>query len=297
MRLLRLRRCLVATDLDPASDVALDSAVRLSAATGAALHVIHVVTELDPELVSDGRSPERERRVREALDRVGGPGDAKIHLVPSDPRTTIGPMAGAIGADIIVLGRQRSGAPPNAGPVGSTASAVIRDTTVPCLVVATPLRLPMERVLIAVDGSDTARGALVVALSWASALRKREGPVLTVTALSVDDPSSRGSGSQAVVDRELEELRRTGGDWAGVTVSGVTAHDTDPVGAITRYVAELDPGLVVLGTRAIGRPTDPALGSVASAVTSQITTPVLLVPPAVWEAYVHDLRVNRGPAD
>jgi nucleotide-binding universal stress UspA family protein len=74
-----------------------------------------------------------------------------------------------------------------------------------------------------------------------------------------------------------------------VTVTGVTLDNPDPVAAITQYAEQLDPGLVVLGTRALGRPTHPALGSVASAVTRRLAMPVLLVPPAVWREYARDL--------
>lgn len=290
MRLLRLRTCLVATDLDVSSDAALDSAARLSAATGAALHVVHVVSQSDDTLVRTGRSVLREQDVRRALDRAGVPsGDPRLHIIPGDARTTIGPLAGALSADVIVMGRRRAASPGKGAAVGGTATAVIRNTVSPCLVVSTPLQLPIDRVLIAVDGSEASRGALVVAVSWASALRSRAGAAPTVTAVHVDAGASARSPAQAIVDRELDALRRDAGDWAGVNVTGVTLDHADPVAAITRYVTELDPGLVVLGTRALGRPTHPALGSVASAVTRDLSTPVLLVPPSVWEAYARDL--------
>ena len=48
------------------------------------------------------------------------------------------------------------------------------------LVLAEPLRLPLRRVLVPIDLSETARGALMVALTWASALRSRDFARLTV---------------------------------------------------------------------------------------------------------------------
>lgn len=291
MRLLRLRTVLVATDLDASSDAALDSAARLAAATGATLHVVHVVAEPDASLVRAGTSPAREQDVRRAMDRARvQPGDLRIHVIPGDPRTTIGPVADALSADVIVMGRHPEEAPGTGHVGGGTATAVIRNTIAPCLVVARPLALPIDRVLIAVDASEAARGALVVAVSWASALRRRaKGAAPRLTALHVDDGTAGASLDQATVDREIEALRRISSDWAGVTLTGATVSDPDPVTAITRYAAQLEPELVVLGTRALGRPTHPALGSIASAVTRQLTVPVLLVPPAVWRAYARDL--------
>jgi len=290
MRLLRMRTCVVATDLDTSSDAALESAARLAAATGAAVHVIHVVAAPDAELTRTGRSERHEQDVQRALQRAGlDRDDVRVHLIPGDPRTTIGPLASSLGADVIVMGRRGPRTAAHRAAVGGTASAVVRDTVVPCLVVTAPLELPLDRVLIAMDRSDTARGALVVALSWASAMRPRGGGEPTVTALHVEADAFEPPGDQAIIDRELEALRRLGGDWAGVTVDGVTIGDADPVEAITRYAADLSPGLVVLGTRAVGRPTHPALGSVASALTARLVTPVLLVPPAVWRAFSQDL--------
>lgn len=290
MRLLRLRTVLVATDLEVLSDAALDSAARLAETTGATLHVIHVIAEAADGLVRTGKSPERERDVRSALDRAGVTGDPRIHVVAGDPRTTVGPLADALGADVIVMGRHLEETPGIRHAVGSTATAVIRNTLVPCLVVARPLALPFERVLIAIDASEASRGALVVAISWASALRQRaKGASPTLTALHVDDGTAAASSDQATVDRELEALRRISGDWAGVTLTGVTVSDADAVTAIARYATQLEPDLVVLGTRALGRPTHQAFGSVASTLTGQLTAPVLLVPPAVWKAYARDL--------
>src|SRR6059058_1195963 len=52
MRLLTIRTVVVATDLDPSSDGALDSASRLAAAAGAALHVVHVAAQSDGNVAS-----------------------------------------------------------------------------------------------------------------------------------------------------------------------------------------------------------------------------------------------------
>jgi len=289
MRLLRLRTVLAATDLGGMSDAALDSAARLAAATGATLHVVHVVTEPEESLVRVGTSPRREQDVRSALHRAHAD-DARIHIIPGDPRSTIGPVGESVNADVIVMGRRSKEEPGAAPVVGGTATAVIRDTTVPCLVVSEPLQLPIDSVVIAVDASEAARGALVVAISWASALRRRtKGASPVLTAVHVDDGAGESSRDQETIDLELEEIRRMGGDWAGVSLTGMTISDADPITALSRYAAEVKPGLVVVGTRALGRPTHPALGSVASALARQLSAPVLLVPPAVWRAYARDL--------
>lgn len=285
MRMLRLRTIVAATDLSESSDVALDAAAQLAAAAGAALHVVFV----------SANSQQGKAEVRRALERTGAaPRDLSIHVVPGDPRTTIGPLAEALHADVIVLGRHRvSNTRDDDPPVGSTAYAVIISAGIPCLVISRPLALPISRALVAMDKSKTSRGALIVAISWASALRDRAHPGTYLTAVHVNTGREAPSVSMTIED-ELTALRRVSGDWAGVSVSATTLEAPDPVAAIARFADELSPDLVVLGTRAIGRPTHPVLGSVAAAVTNRLAMPVLLVPPAVWREYSGDIEIQES---
>ena len=88
------------------------------------------------------------------------------------------------------------------------------------MVVSTPIRLPLRRVLVPIDLSDTARGALLVGLSWASALRggpreNREHADVEITALYVrkDSPEAGGSSQPQALERELDQMRKQSGTW------------------------------------------------------------------------------------
>ncbi len=291
MRPLTLRTVLVTSDLHPASDAALDSAHRLAKAAGAALHVVHVLVPPDARN-ADGPPPQDATdAVRGVLRRAGVSEDAaKIHLIPGLPADTIRALADRMAADVVVIGPHRErGHAARHQPLGGTAREIAARAFAPCLVAAEPLRLPLERMLVPMDLSDTARGALLVGLSWASALRMRaasdNGTVLTVLHVQTADEDARNVATTTSVDRELELLGQDAGDWAGVTVRGLTEQSTDAAQTIIDRAFSERSDLVVLGTRGLGLDEMARLGSVSAAVSTRLGLPLLLVPPAVWRAH------------
>src|SRR6478672_10087185 len=190
MRLLALRTILVASDLAPTSDVAIRAALDLARAVGAALHVVHVPadgTDLDP----DGEH--RARHLSEldiALRRLGArEHEFAMHIAKGEASSAIAGIADELDADVVVLGRRRmDGAAMPDRPLGGTAYAVMSRSRAPCLAVTEPLELPIRKAVVAIDRSATARGALLVALSWTSAFRAGApgGEHPTLTALYVD---------------------------------------------------------------------------------------------------------------
>jgi nucleotide-binding universal stress UspA family protein len=295
MLLLGIRTVVVATDLDPSSDAALDSASRLAAAAGAALHVVHVVSS-DGAVAEDPPPSHVADAVREALERANvSQRVARIHILSGSPPSTIRSLAQRVAADVVVIGPHRQrGRIGDEHPLGGTARTVAEHASAPCLVAASPIRLPLERVLVSVDLSETARGTLLAALSWASALRVGSSTErhTTLTALhvhtAVDDRA--GNGATTSVDRELERVREVAGDWAGVTVRKLTENSADAARAIMERAVAERADLVVLGTHERGPDDGPRLGSVAAAVSTALELPSLLVPPAVWRAHVSELE-------
>jgi len=287
MRLLALQTVLVAIDDAEGAVPVIETAHRLSAAAGAALHVVHV--EPDATL----RRPAEPARTPGSFPWLDGvlrdagvaATHVTVHVMRGDPARAIGVLADRIHAGVIVLGPH---AEPKDGSgdrlLGNTALAVVTNASAPCLLVIGRLRLPLERVVVPIDVSDTARGALLVGLSWASALRARsatgggDGRTTTLTIVHV------GKGSSAL-DNELNEARRAAGNWAGLTIVGETISGSDVARAIAAHAVEHEADLVVLGTRGLGLDPIGRLGSVSAAVTRQVRTPVLLVPPAVWIAH------------
>jgi len=204
-------------------------------------------------------------------------------------------LSGEIGADVIVIGRHRQRtAPQSDGSIGGTAYDIATRTLSPCLITSRSLEVPIKQALVTIDTSETARGALLVALSWASALRhsKAAAADTTLTALHIES-GRRLSPSDAkrkrTIDHELDVLKRGAESWAGVTVTGATETSDDPAGAIIQFANDRKPDLVVIGTRQPSARKSSGLGSVSAAVTNQLDIPVLLVPPAVWRQHAHEI--------
>lgn len=294
MRLLTLRTVVVATDLDPSSHVALSVAHRLAAHAGAALHVIHVV----PDTTAAGPSPAdtATAAVREALQMMDVPlADVGVHVLPGPPVGTIGAFAERMAADVVVLGPHRNRDRAARGHLlGGTARFVAGEVAIPCLVATRALRLPLERVLVPTDFSATARGALLVGLSWASGLRT--GAVAatgqgetTLTALHVEaaigDETDGGEATSRALAGEVEALGASRIDWAGVMIEADVARGSDVAQAIGRYALERASDLVVIGTRGAGADDATGLGSVSGALSLHVEVPTLLVPPAVWRVH------------
>jgi nucleotide-binding universal stress UspA family protein len=200
-------------------------------------------------------------------------------------------VAYRIQADVVVLGAHREHRSRTHG-IGGTALAVATDSSCPVLVASTPLNLPLSRVLVPVDLSDTARGALLVGLSWASGLRPpaHEGSDqhdVTLTALHIAPVSGA---MPPALTRELDAVRQAGGNWAGVSTREETIASTDAANGIATYAGSNGAELIVMGTRGLGLDAVGRLGSVAATVTRIIHVPVLLVPPAIWMGYVAQPR-------
>jgi len=284
MKLLHLNVVLAAIDSAPGSAAVLRGARELAMAAGAKLHVLHVARS--DAAVHRHKQAEPTDDVKRLLDDAGmTAGDADVHTLGGEPALGILSLAERIHADVIVLGRHRPSAASDQA-LGSTALRVVTSSDAPCLVLANAIALPLERVLVPVDLSDTSRGALALALSWASALRgaeKSAGPTLneqaTLTALLVDAMPSSGAGNapESGLDDELRRLGREAGNWAGVAIESAVVR-------IAEYAVEHHSDLVVLGTRGVGADSTRRLGSVSAGVSRQLSVPILLVPPAVWSA-------------
>ncbi len=298
MKLLRMQVVLAAIDFDDASHAVLETARVLAEAGGAELHAVHVDA---PDAVGDAaRRPNRAsgdamvallERANVQIERT------RCHVIAGEPAPVMRDLAERIDADVIVLGphREQRGAD---GYLGGTALTIAATASVPCLIVKTGLHLPLTRVLVPVDLSDTARGALVVALSWSSALRGAPSSAeakrpTELTAMFVDRAEGIGAvepGAKHALEAELDRVRKDAGNWAGVAIHGVTVASADAAGAIADRARDERADLVVMGTRGLGLDGGGRLGSVAADVSRRMDAPVLLVPPAVWTA------INEEPA-
>lgn len=270
MWLLRLRSVLVATALDPTSRPALLAGARLAPLAGAELHLLHAA---DSAIAGGAGRLEEELRLASAEARA-----SSVCVSSGDPATAILERADRVAADVIVVGPHRRSEA--GGEMGGTAAAVVRGARCPCLVAATELRLPLERVTVPIDLSEVAAGTLSVALSWATALRPRTGTA-TVVALHIA-PGHDPAMTKAVREEAARARARAGGS-THVEIREVIAPGHDPATEILRHLRREPGDLVVMGTRGADA-ADFGLGSVSAAVARATLCPLLLVPPATWEA-------------
>ena len=270
MSALGIRTIIVGTDLTVALLPALEVAARLAQLAGAKLHVVHTTEKaIDESLLA------------EHLRSAGLDGDASIEtrIMVGPPGALITQEAARLQADVIILGPHR----PDRSGLGSTAYRVMHGTQVPCLVVPGTLTLPLHNVLVPLDISAPSRGALAVAITWASALRRRKAAdATTLSALHV----TSGEGAEdvdaaAAVRDEVRRVRRHFGEFTGVVIRSV--HETgSPAATILERAQREHADMIVMGTRG-QRPQDASLGSVSLEVVTHAETPVLLVPPGVWK--------------
>jgi len=288
MRLLALNVVLVATDLDDSSLATIGAARTLAKSADAELHVVNVTSTTDADSSA----------VHEQLGRAGlALNEASVHAVAGDPALEIGKLADEISADVIVLGPHRPGVNEQGKPRLETALGIVTNSAAPCLV-AHELSIPLTRVLVAVDLSETSRGALVVGLSWASALRGNRARTSgsTLTALYVagrNADTNELSRLSDTIEKQLEELREDAGSWANVVVESDVITAGNVAEAVPRYAAEHGAQLIVLGTRGLGLDGVGRVGSVAAAIARGTTIPTLLVPPAIW-LELGQIRPNRS---
>jgi nucleotide-binding universal stress UspA family protein len=239
MRPLSLRTILVATDLSEAMLPALQTARQLSELAASQLHVVHGSKDPVP------RARIRQHLASEKLDEI-----AEARAVEAPASATIIQEALRLKADVIVLGPHR---PNRTDSLGSTADRVVRIASSPCLILPRALPLPLGHVLVPVAASESARGALAVALTWASALRRRSpsGASTRVVALHVTEPGSSNSDAVQHLAREVDAVRERLATLAGVNIEQLIEESKDPADAILKHSGDAD--LVVLGSRGLRR--------------------------------------------
>lgn len=309
-----IKSILVASDLGASSEPVLHAAAVLAEQTGAQLHVIHAC-EL-PVLVygtaaAGGSAVQQriqrdleklEQQIRRAVPASLRVASHEVHF--GRPARTILQRAQRVEADLIVLGPHRR-RPVGDLFLGSTADHVIRAAAVPCLIVRGNLSLPLRRLLAPVDLSDPARGALDLALGWATELGgSRENahmPAVEVQVLHVI-PRIFGTESfpfdRAVVapelDREVQgSVMRTGAATHVEVCEKIVWGDL-PAEEILAAAEEEHPDLIVMATHGHGAFLRALIGSVASQVTRRASCSVLLVPPTGWAAEEPTLEAWSG---
>ncbi len=172
--------------------------------------------------------------------------------------------------------------------LGAVSSALPAHAHCPTVVVPQHVEgadfTPVRRIVVGVDGSDSARKAL----EWAVSEAEVWGAELTAVAVV---PQTSGTGAlawlPAAIDREqvLKDVRsglRRAVASAAEGHPGVTVHQRTPEGNPAELLAEFSTAvdLVVVGSRGRGGFAGLLLGSTSQAVLSHAVCPVMVVPAA-----------------
>lgn len=276
-----LVRILAATDFSEPAERAARRALAVAEATGAAVHLLHVLDE-GPwrrfrelvggeagESLRDAARIEAERRLEglRASLASGHRGEVTAGVVTGHPSGRIQGYAAEHGFDLIAVGGAAGEESGLTHPLaGRTAQKVVRTAERPVLLVrgeGSPDR-PYRRVLVAMDFSDSARRAL----DWALAV----APEARVHVLHVFElPFAPAIDFERFAGEAVDRYREMGAAGAEQRLAELLAgypdrcrpevREGDPPYALAAQAELLDVDLVVLGSRGQGAWSEALLGS------------------------------------
>jgi nucleotide-binding universal stress UspA family protein len=291
----QLQRVLATTDLSAPARHAAGRAALVAQYVGAALHVVHVIS--DPVLGSlrrllEGSPEDVELRLRGKIDRdVAQLGEHLAQTLGAAVTADVvtGPLiAGILGhaaanrADLLVLGAQGASFMRHL-MLGSTAERLVRKSDLPLLVVKQPPHEPYRRVMVAVDFTPASLAALDLARAVAPhadivLLHAYDVPYENwMQSVEVGEDAMRHY-QQAARQRALQETQAFL-ESAGLTVADLptVVLKGDPTLRILEQEQELDCDLIVVGKQGETVPEELLLGSVTKHVLRQSQSDVLVV--------------------
>lgn len=143
-----------------------------------------------------------------------------------------------------------------------------------------PVSADRGPIVVGVDGSDNARGALEVAADLALGL---DTDVVAVHALGlltvIDDRRLPSVEHRAEIEHHLHAVwcaplaERLGERWSARLIDG------SPAEVLLATAADVDARMVVVGARGVGGHPDLMLGSTSHQVIHRATCPTVVVPP------------------
>ena len=276
---------LLATDLSPRCDRALDRAVSLSQLWQAKLVVLHVLENLrnvssDP-IVPSWRRPADPVSVaeRQLLADVG-PAVEKADVVidEGDPAEAIVRNAEKMGCDLIVTGIARDELF-GRFILGTTVDRLLRSSDIPILVVKHRARRPYANIAVATDFSESSRHALEAAARYfpAQTLTIFHGYTPPMSGLATDSYEYRRQ-YQKVVEQEYETFLKAtkSGDAIKRRVRSFIEFGR-PVEVLREGVRDMNIDLVVLGRKGRSAISEALIGSVAKNIMAELPCDALMI--------------------
>lgn len=289
-----LRRIVVGTSLDEASDPVVATALRIGQRTGADLYLAHGFpmpaiygggvygTGAIQQQLQHDQARHRQRLERQLARCAASEDDfAEIVIELDSGHRLLDMVAEQKDADLLVVGAHE-GQGPLDGFLGSTADRLLRRTCRPVLVVRGQLE-EIERVLAPVDLSELSARCAARGLALVDQMGLG-GPadVQALFVLSRIDREGSAHFEPAEIDRfALEKLRgfladlppRQGGQIEPVLRTGRPRHE------ILDYLAFDDADLVLMGTHGRTGFERFLMGSIASEVLRHLDRSALVIPP------------------
>jgi nucleotide-binding universal stress UspA family protein len=269
------------------ADPALAAAARLAERTGAELHLVHayelpVLFRFVPGVgvaLPETGDPYRGILLEQlhAAAREAGAGDAACHVVKGSPGACLLQVAESAGADLLVAGAAR-GSRLRRLVLGTTAQRVLREASVPVLVVRGPAETPVDRLLLATDMTEfsaAAQDAGLATVDWLLG-EPRSVRALYVLPWSMVPPPVPETALEHSAALRLEEFLR---DRAGGPAVEPHVRAGAPAEEIVAEARDWPADLVVVGTHARSWGARMLLGSVAEAALRDAPCNVLAVPP------------------
>lgn len=268
------RRVLVGLDFSVHARWALERATRLPVQTGGVIDVAHAIEEERFSAIV----AHREAEARELLDYVSVRAEPWIsapHRLTLETSFHWGDAAGVLddrarrmAADYVVIGRRKERRLGDV-MVGSTGDRVIRNASVPVLVVATPPAAPYRRPLVALDLADGSRAVLT------AAARICDSVAIDVLHV-ISDPSRRHATDAHHKESALRDVASFVASVNLPVTCNVGVMFGEPRAAILEYARERDVDLIAVGTRGRGTVARLLLGSVAQSVVRGAACDVLV---------------------
>lgn len=283
-----MKKILIASDLSERSRPALRRAVLLAKDYGADLTLLHVVDDDQPRTLIDDEVAATTSALRAELQReASGDLAPTVSVVVGDPFRAIADEARRIDADVIVMGSHRKRL---LGDIftGTTVERVMRIGGRPVLMVNRKDDGAYANVLAAVDLSEASAHALRVAQGLGLLDPERDAAVhgflplgegmMYYAGLERDKIDEHVSANASQARSAISSFLRKNG--FGAMTRFLLVEKGSAAEAIKVAVGQVQPDLLVIGTRGHGAVKRALLGSVANEVVRQAECDILAVPPA-----------------
>jgi nucleotide-binding universal stress UspA family protein len=288
----------VGVDFTPCSATALAQALRISKATGAALHVVHIIDTLVAIELEEALSP-MQKGIREGL--MADAQQAWARFAASVPGAEALPIDICIDnrvhgivtraqehhADLLVLGAYGS-QPPDVG-IGTVATGCVRKSPADVLLVRDTQAQPFRTVVVGVDFSPTSQRAVARAASIAM---HDHADLHIVHVFSAPWHRLHYRAPTVEVAPHFQKQYRDGlhGRLVAFTRSALTAFPPDRARQVVHddqshrpglveYASGVSADLMVVGTRGRTKLRDVLLGTFAEKVLRETPYSVLAVKP------------------